>query len=151
MIKLMDILKESRFIDNGWGFADSSFDDEKITYTLLCWYDVYALVRDKETNDIYVVYTEAIDSDYFVASYEYVQDYDEDGPYISREFGDDSEITDDSITLFAQHEIKKDRVTTDVGDFINGMSSKDVLKMTPENKRAIYNDFLDLFKCHFDD
>jgi len=150
MIKFSDIL-EGYGSDDEYGFRDSSFDRIKIYMDLLVSVDEFALVRNTKTNGLYITYTEDIDSDYQQGYYTYEVDADEDGKYHYAEFSDDTEITDQSIELFTQNEIESDLVTDDIDKFTGFSTSIVVLLVTKENKKQVYEEFIDLFKAYFDE
>lgn len=150
MIKFSDIL-EGYGSDGDYGFRDSSFDRIKIYMDLLVSVDEFALVRNTKTNGLYITYTEDIDSDYQQGYYTYEVDSDEDGKYQYAEFSDDTEITDESIELFTQNEVESNLVTDDIDKFTGFNTSIVVLLVTKENKKQVYEEFIDLFKAYFDE
>lgn len=151
MIKFRDILESYFEKEDEYGFKDSSLDKIKITFEYLCSVDDIALVKDKKTNEYFIVYFDNIDDDYQQGWYSYEQDYDEDGPYTSTTFSDDTEITPDSISLYTQHMVMQNDYETNTNNFLNGTSPMSVLKITPENKKDVYQDYIELFKCYFDE
>jgi hypothetical protein len=151
MIKFSEIFESYYDDDEGeYGFKESSFDDLKIHFELLCSKHEYSLVKDKKTGINYITYTDNI-NDSYQQGYSYKSvDYDEDGGYTYYEFNDDTaELTEDGIALFTQEEVKNDRVTEDVEQFANGGVDEEVLRITKENQGLINTHFLDLIKEFF--
>jgi hypothetical protein len=150
MIKFSDIIKG--VLNENYGFKDSSFDNEKIYIEVLTTYDSFALLKNPETNSLYITYYDDIDSDYHEAAYSYEMDVDDDGSrYSYREYSDDTELTNDGIALFTQHEIESNLFTDDLGVFIGSNPSTAVLLITKENKKEVFEEFIDLLKSYFDE
>ena len=154
-MKLLDIVEgwddAPDYGSDEYGFKNSSFDREKIYMDLLVSSDDYALLRNKKNNGLYITYTEDIDTDYHQGYYTYEVDSDEDGKYRYAEFSDDVEITDQSIELFTQHEIESNSVTDDIDKFTGFNTNIVVLLITKENKKGVYEEFIDLFRAYFDE
>jgi hypothetical protein len=154
-MKLLDIIEgwdDAPDYDSGeYGFRDSSFDKQKIYMDLLVSVDDFALLRNKETNGLYITYTEDIDTDYHQGYYTYEVDSDEDGQYQYAEFSDDIEITDQTIELFTQHQIQSNSFTDDIDKFTGFNTNIVVLLITKENKKGVYEEFIDLFRAYFEE
>lgn len=156
MIKFIDILEsywDDPYHDEGeeyYGFKDSDLDDIKIHFKQIASYDMYSLLFDTETNFYYISVTEDIDDAYRQGYFTQEVDADEDGKYSYWQFNDDSaEITDESISLFTQEEVKENRVTSDVENFVDGNTSELVLVITKENIELVYENFSELIKEYF--
>lgn len=154
-MKLIDIIEgwddAPDYGSDEYGFKDSSFDNQKIYMDLLVSVDEFALLKNKETNGLYITYIDDIDTDYHQGYYTYEVDSDEDGKYQYAEFSDDIEITDQSIELFTQHEIQSNSVTDNVDNFTSFSTNIVVLLITKENKKEVYQEFIDLFRAYFDE
>lgn len=150
MIKFSDILEG--YGEDDYGFRDSSFDNIKIYFEDLCSVDEYALVKNKNTNELYITYMGEIDSDYEQGWYSYEKDWDEEtGWYMTTDFSDDTEITEESISLYTQQLVEKEDFTTNVSEYSQGTSPMSILKITPENRKDVFMEFIDLLKCYFDE
>jgi hypothetical protein len=137
MLKFKNILES--YENENWGFRDPEFNDESIFMDLLSTHNEFSLLRDKKSNLMYITNTEGIPYDYEQSDYFYEDDYEG--------FNDDNaKMTNESIELFTQHEIKSGYVMQDVDDYLNFNSNKVVLLLTKENKTLVYANFLDLIK-----
>ena len=154
-MKFIDILKED-YLDppeedderNGWGYSNSAFDDETLNFR--CYTSgEQAIVLNKTTNEIFGVYTDDIDHDYWSGAYSWEKDTewepDEDGgsssSYSYREFDDDMTLDADGIALYTQHEYESNNFTEDMSKYLNGDST--IVKLTPANKKEFYEQFHD--------
>lgn len=150
-MKLLDIVEgwydAPDYDEEEYGFRDSDLDKVKIHFKNIAIYDVYALLKDLETNIHYILYFDDIDAAYQQGYYTTEKDSDEDGYYSYLEFNEDSaETTDESIELFAQDQVKNIGYTEDVVRFSEGNVDNRVLKITKENKNLVYQHFWDLIK-----
>jgi hypothetical protein len=150
-MKLLDIVEgwydAPDYGDEEYGFRDSDLDKVKIHFRNIATYDVYALLKDLQTNIHYITYFDDIDIAYQQGYHTSEQDGDEDGYYSYLEFNEDSaETTDESIALFTQDQVKHVGYTEDVVGFAEGNVENRVLKITKENKNLVYEHFWDLIK-----
>lgn len=147
--------------NDNYGFVDERNEDRVPLFDVLVSYDIWVLVKKKNSKDTYILNTDDVPYDYYKGYYTWVNDndpdFEDDNSWEDayREFEDDTQLYEDGIALFAEDVILNDdnvtneeNITTKVDEVFN--SQYYGLKITPENKAEVYREFEDLIKAYFE-
>ena len=147
--------------NDNYGFVDDRNEDRVPLFDVLVSYDIWVLVKKKNSKDTYILNTDDVPYDYYQGYYEWVNDndpdFEDDNSWEDayREFEDDTQLYEEGIAFFAEDVILNDdnvtneeNITTKVDEVFN--SQYYGLKITPENKAEVYREFEDLIKAYFE-